>query len=55
MFTSIQYDLTPKIAAIATLLLGLATVALAAQGFLALREDKAKAKANPGRNERSRS
>jgi ABC-type spermidine/putrescine transport system permease subunit II len=54
MFTSIQYDLTPKIAAIATLLLGLATVALAAQGFLALRDDKAKGKANAGRKGRPR-
>jgi putative spermidine/putrescine transport system permease protein len=37
MFTSIQYDLTPKIAAIASLLFGLAAVALAAQGALAFR------------------
>jgi len=37
MFTSIQYDLTPKIAAIATLLLGVAAVALVAQAALALR------------------
>ena len=37
MFTSIQYDLTPKIAAIATLMLGLAALALAAQGLVALR------------------
>jgi putative spermidine/putrescine transport system permease protein len=35
MFTSIQYDLTPKIAAIATLLVGVAVIALAAQGALA--------------------
>jgi putative spermidine/putrescine transport system permease protein len=40
MFTSIQYDLTPKIAAIATLLLGLAALALAAQGLVALRSLK---------------
>jgi putative spermidine/putrescine transport system permease protein len=37
MFTSIQYDLTPKIAAIATVMLGLAALALAAQGLVALR------------------
>jgi putative spermidine/putrescine transport system permease protein len=42
MFTSIQYDLTPKIAATATLLLGLAVVALSAQGLLALRAGKAR-------------
>jgi putative spermidine/putrescine transport system permease protein len=36
MFTSIQYDLTPKIAAIASLLLGIATIALAAQAVISL-------------------
>jgi putative spermidine/putrescine transport system permease protein len=36
MFTSIQYDLTPKIAAIASLLVGLAVLALSAQGALTL-------------------
>jgi putative spermidine/putrescine transport system permease protein len=35
MFTSIQYDLTPKIAAVAALLLALAAIALMAQGTLA--------------------
>src|SRR5262249_14930734 len=41
MFTSIQYDLTPKIAAIAALLLGLAVVALTAQAVLAMRSARA--------------
>jgi ABC-type spermidine/putrescine transport system permease subunit II len=40
MFTSIQYDLTPKIAAIASLMLGLAALALAAQGLVALSSRK---------------
>lgn len=39
MFTSIQFDLTPKIAAVAALLLGIAAIALAAQALLALRGD----------------
>lgn len=39
MFTSIQYDLTPKIAAVASLLLGLATIALTAQAVMALRSE----------------
>ena len=43
MFTSLQYDLTPKIAAIASLLLGLAALALAAQGLVALRNRKPQA------------
>ncbi len=34
MFTSIQYELTPKIAAVASLLLSLASLALLAQAFL---------------------
>jgi len=41
MFTSIQYDLTPKIAATASLLLGMATIALAAQAVFALRGEPA--------------
>jgi putative spermidine/putrescine transport system permease protein len=47
MFTSIQFDLTPKIAAIATLLFGLAAIALAAQGLLTLRGG-ARAYVRPG-------
>jgi putative spermidine/putrescine transport system permease protein len=34
MFNSIQYDLTPKLAAVASLLLGLAVVVLATQAVL---------------------
>ncbi|MCS3765924.1 MULTISPECIES: ABC transporter permease [Bradyrhizobium] len=37
MFTSIQYDLTPRIAAIATLLVALAAIALLARGCVARR------------------
>lgn len=37
MFTSLQFDLTPKIAAVASLLLGLATLVLAAQAAVVLR------------------
>lgn len=41
MLTSIQYDLTPKIAATATLLLAFALLALCAQGLLAHRAQRA--------------
>ena len=34
MFTSIQYELTPKIAAVATVFLALAVLALATQSLL---------------------
>jgi putative spermidine/putrescine transport system permease protein len=40
MFTSIQYDLTPKIAAISSILLSVATIALAAQAVLMLRGER---------------
>ncbi|MEA2781092.1 MAG: hypothetical protein QOK29_2636, partial [Rhodospirillaceae bacterium] len=44
MFTSIQYELTPKIAAVASLLVGFATFALLAQALVARRGGRA-----PGR------
>jgi len=42
MFTSIQYELTPKIAAVSSLLVLLAAITLVGQGLLSLTAGRAK-------------